>query len=307
MADKYFKILELNSNATLDDVESAYRSLITVWHPDRFQQNKDLRKKAEEKTKILNEAYSELKANFKAEQYFANKKNSSYSTNTSRENTSANQTRAKYHNAEQDRFNKNGQQQADGTKRASTSEKVNKYKEGKYKEERYKEEKKDSILKKIGLILFAFLFSFTIYKIYQDKSETKKTEKAIIKVVDGKQMLEFGANGKYKIVKIESDEATKNKFLKSVLTCNKLEVSKLLSSGEKINQVDSEGNTALIWAVRRGCEDLVKFLISKNANINLKSSNGFSPLMWANLYKREDIKKMLLRAGSKDLPQFWNK
>ena len=78
MTDKYFKILELNSNATLKELESAYKNLITVWHPDRFQKNEELRKKAEIKTRELNEAFNELKAHIKAEKYFSQKKDTSY-------------------------------------------------------------------------------------------------------------------------------------------------------------------------------------------------------------------------------------
>ena len=92
-----------------------------------------------------------------------------------------------------------------------------------------------------------------------------------------------------------------------MLACDKKKVSRLLAKGQAVNQIDAKGNTALTWAVRRGCLDVIKLLISKNADVNLESSNGFSPLMWANLYKRKNIEKVLVKAGAKDMPKYWNK
>ncbi len=51
------EVLELGSDATPDDVNRAYRDLVTVWHPDRFSANPRLRNRAEEKLKELNQAY----------------------------------------------------------------------------------------------------------------------------------------------------------------------------------------------------------------------------------------------------------
>ena len=305
MTDKYFKILELNSNATLDEVEAAYKSLVTVWHPDRFQQNKDLRKQAEEKAKILNEAYSELKANFKADKYFANKKNSTYHASSGGGQAKEGQAGSQEERQANNRAGRRGKGRSQDSYTESAPQKANKY----------KLEKKDSKLKYFSLILFSMLLSFSFYKIYLDKKDVDRKERAVIEVDGDKQILERMPNGSYKVVKIESNtkntsksgEAGRSELLQSALSCNKAKVSELLSRGEEINQIDVDGNTALAWAVKRGCEDLVKFLISKNANVNLKSSNGFTPLMWASLYKREGIKKILLNEGSSSLPQYWNR
>lgn len=59
--ESYLQLLELKPDASLDDVQRAYRDLVMVWHPDRFAHNARLKRKAEEKVKQFNYAYSALK------------------------------------------------------------------------------------------------------------------------------------------------------------------------------------------------------------------------------------------------------
>lgn len=58
--DKYYKILGLDKNATLEDVKKAYRELSKKYHPD-FYQNNPLEDLAEEKFKEIVEAYEKIK------------------------------------------------------------------------------------------------------------------------------------------------------------------------------------------------------------------------------------------------------
>lgn len=51
------EVLELGANAGESEIKEAYRVLVKVWHPDRFQSDKKLRTAAEEKLKALNTAY----------------------------------------------------------------------------------------------------------------------------------------------------------------------------------------------------------------------------------------------------------
>ena len=60
--DKYYKILELNSGASEEEIRQAYKDLVNVWHPDRFPHNQRLRKKANEKLREINIAYEKLRA-----------------------------------------------------------------------------------------------------------------------------------------------------------------------------------------------------------------------------------------------------
>ena len=54
------RILELDPGASEDDIRKAWRDLTKVWHPDRFGHDAQLRRKAEEKLKRINEAYQRL-------------------------------------------------------------------------------------------------------------------------------------------------------------------------------------------------------------------------------------------------------
>lgn len=57
MLEKYYKILELNTSASKDDIKRAYRRLAMKWHPDKNQDNKQ---EAEKRFKDISEAYDIL-------------------------------------------------------------------------------------------------------------------------------------------------------------------------------------------------------------------------------------------------------
>lgn len=64
--ERYYKILELEPGATLEEVNQAYKDLVFVWHPDRIpKENFRLQHKAQEKLKAINEARDKLRS-FKA-------------------------------------------------------------------------------------------------------------------------------------------------------------------------------------------------------------------------------------------------
>lgn len=55
--ERCFEILEIEPDASSDEVKQGYKDLVHVWHPDRFPHNPRLKKKAEEKMKEVNLAY----------------------------------------------------------------------------------------------------------------------------------------------------------------------------------------------------------------------------------------------------------
>jgi sensor domain CHASE-containing protein len=55
------RILELETATSAKEIQQAYRDLVHVWHPDRFQSNPRLRQKAEDKLREINQAYAELR------------------------------------------------------------------------------------------------------------------------------------------------------------------------------------------------------------------------------------------------------
>ena len=58
--EEHYKTLELDPDATPEQVKAAYLDLVKVWHPDRFQDDR-LRAKAEEKLKLVTDAYRHLR------------------------------------------------------------------------------------------------------------------------------------------------------------------------------------------------------------------------------------------------------
>lgn len=62
MADlsTYYRALDLEPDASMDQVKTAWRDLAQVWHPDRFPNNERLQAKAEEQLKQINEAYRRI-------------------------------------------------------------------------------------------------------------------------------------------------------------------------------------------------------------------------------------------------------
>ena len=54
------KILELENPGSLQDAKRAYRDLVRVWHPDRYQGNPRLQHKAEQKLSEINLAFTYL-------------------------------------------------------------------------------------------------------------------------------------------------------------------------------------------------------------------------------------------------------
>jgi len=57
-----FDVLELDSNASIDEAKQAYKDMVNIWHPDRFSNNPRLKQKAEDKLKEINEAYETVQS-----------------------------------------------------------------------------------------------------------------------------------------------------------------------------------------------------------------------------------------------------
>jgi hypothetical protein len=55
------KILELESPGSFENAKKAYRDLVRVWHPDRFEGNPRLKQKAEKKLREINLAFNFLR------------------------------------------------------------------------------------------------------------------------------------------------------------------------------------------------------------------------------------------------------
>jgi hypothetical protein len=65
----HYSVLEVPESATKEQIKQSYRTLLQVWHPDRFQHNPTLRLKAEEKSKHINAAFDVLSDPVRRRQY----------------------------------------------------------------------------------------------------------------------------------------------------------------------------------------------------------------------------------------------
>lgn len=64
--EKYFMVLGLTPNASLEEVKKAYRDLCKKYHPDRLQHlGSEFKAASEDKIKEINEAYAHLKKKLK--------------------------------------------------------------------------------------------------------------------------------------------------------------------------------------------------------------------------------------------------
>ena len=103
------------------------------------------------------------------------------------------------------------------------------------------------------------------------------------------------------IIKLSVDSATKTPLIKAAQAGNIKECSRLLDTGEDINQKTKMGNTPLIVACLHGKAEIVKFLISKGASVNQLGEDNQTPLMNAIFYDSEstnEIVDFLVREGA---------
>ena len=56
----WYRVLELNPDASMDAIKRSYRNLVKLWHPDRYAPGSSMQGMAQEKLKTINLAYSEI-------------------------------------------------------------------------------------------------------------------------------------------------------------------------------------------------------------------------------------------------------
>ena len=60
--EESYRLLDLKPGASDEEVRRAHHDLSRVWHPDRFGHDAELRHKAEEKLKTINQAFETIRA-----------------------------------------------------------------------------------------------------------------------------------------------------------------------------------------------------------------------------------------------------
>ncbi len=64
--ENYYEVLEVNKDASFEEIKEAYREKIRIWHPDK---NKSNLHEANEKSILINEAFEILSDSEKRKQY----------------------------------------------------------------------------------------------------------------------------------------------------------------------------------------------------------------------------------------------
>lgn len=91
------------------------------------------------------------------------------------------------------------------------------------------------------------------------------------------------------------------RLIKESINGSVLEGERFLDRGANINEKDSEGFTALMWASRSGHTSMARLLLNRGASINEKDSIngfGFTALIWALVRENWDIVKLLFKHGA---------
>lgn len=60
--ERYYRILDLEPGASVEEVHQGYIDLTWVWHPDRFAGHPRLQQKAHHKLQEINEAHTRLRS-----------------------------------------------------------------------------------------------------------------------------------------------------------------------------------------------------------------------------------------------------
>lgn len=98
-----------------------------------------------------------------------------------------------------------------------------------------------------------------------------------------------------KIVKENSEELIK------LVRDNNFKAVEVFLKREKdnidINALDQFGYNSLMWASRKGNEDLVNLLIANGAHLNILNK-GCSALMYSVVWKHDNISKLLIDNGA---------
>jgi ankyrin repeat protein len=72
-------------------------------------------------------------------------------------------------------------------------------------------------------------------------------------------------------------------------------VSALLARGDAVDEADSNGNTALIWAAKNGHGDVVRILLENDADCEAKTIDGLTALLWATINSHQRVVQELIK------------
>jgi ankyrin repeat protein len=89
-----------------------------------------------------------------------------------------------------------------------------------------------------------------------------------------------------------------SELLDAVRNYNIYSVHALLNKGTTVNADDKDGQTALMFAARKGYMDIVQILLDNGVDVKAKSQYGATALMWAELNHHDEIVELLKKTGA---------
>jgi uncharacterized protein len=97
---------------------------------------------------------------------------------------------------------------------------------------------------------------------------------------------------------LRGESGNGDRLIDAVKAGNPADVQRVLKRGRGANEAESDGTTALHWAVQEDRLDLVKLLLAAGANSNAKNEYGLTPLGCALTRGNTPITEELLKAGA---------
>ena len=329
--EQMLEILELEPNASWEEVETRHRDLSKVWHPDRFQNKERLIEMAQQKMTQINSAYDGLMKIKQTEESVDI--SAAFARGSSRRKTFRNGRK---------RSQVNQPVVGGGVvsprtlaimmavlllmvcypavlKLIAPSESPSsaQVREPVRSPQMQKQEAVDERAVAVALRTKA-----------EEERETREyldwisdeageriradVERPTVEILDNAPVPQSERDKMYQLYKNESPrELPINEtpaLIDASIACNLDRVKKLLAEGALISQEDLRGDAALSWAVRRRCLPVVRHLLAEGADVNQASSNGFTPYVWAKVYGAEDIAKVLSEAGANtDSGVYWRR
>ena len=73
----------------------------------------------------------------------------------------------------------------------------------------------------------------------------------------------------------------------------------LIDRGADVNATNEDGNTALIYASKKGHTEIARILIEEGVDVNATDNDGFEALQFALIFEHQEIADLIERVRAK--------
>ena len=309
---RLFKILGISDSASWNDVRQAYRRQLKLWHPDRYAGDREQMEQAEERTKALNEAFSQLREIHKERKSTILEFSSSNSLLTARD--------LEHEKANNQQVGDRGYGDSLFRVKTATTNQTDAKKSnlwgslqqgasavwvrfGRMRTNRQHRQINIAILACTFLACIATLgfarWDIVLESVFENRAIPLSTTAVLpqpsnyLSPIEPLQKTKTPSRERSRLLKIQ-----RPKLIQAIAECNTGKTERLLAKGASVNTQDHRGESALSWAARRNCVPIAKILIKKGANLHSTSANGFTAYDWANWYGNRPMAALLKSARS---------